>query len=127
MNAIDIQKLNQELTDRINEICNRIEHKLNAPVLVNCNHVVVSKDFLYYVIRDNNGHAGVGFTQDDNAVRLTQRWQRHSNLSSPRKWDSKHWQVFLGTKIFTTGSGSPLPIKQSKQNGTNHQIKRTSH
>ncbi len=73
MDANEIKKLNQELTDRINEICNRIEHKLNVPVLVNCNHVVVSKDFLYYVIRDNNGHAGVGFTQDDNAVRLTQK------------------------------------------------------
>ena len=73
MDANEIKKLNQELTDRINEIINRIERTLNIPVLEKCNHVVVSKDFFYYVICDNNGHAGVGFTQDDNAVRLTQK------------------------------------------------------
>ena len=73
MDANAIKKLNQELTYRINEIIKRIERTLNAPVLLKCNHVVVSKDFLYYVTRDNNGNAGVGFTQDDNAVRLTQK------------------------------------------------------
>lgn len=69
----EFEQTRVELINRINEIINRIEHTLNVPVLVKCNHVVVSKDFLYYVIRDNNGHAGVGFTQDDNAVRLTQK------------------------------------------------------
>ena len=69
----EFEQTRVELINKVNEIINRIERTLNVPVLEKCNHVVVSKDFLYYVIRDNNGHAGVGFTQDDNAVRLTKK------------------------------------------------------
>lgn len=69
----DIQKMKSDLINKINEINNGIERKLSVMCIERCNHVVVSKDFFYYVTCDNNGHAGVGFTQDDNAVRLTKK------------------------------------------------------